>query len=123
MPRRILIVDDHPAVLTNTQELLEARFQGTIFGHATNIKRALGLVTREHWDVVIVDMSLLGGKLTTIRELKKIQPMLKVLVFSIYSADQFSEPVQRAGADGYLSKDLPAEEIVAVVGRMLGGSD
>ena len=120
MPRRILVVDDHPAVLTNTQELLATSFPGTVFGHATDIQETLELVRRERWDVVIIDMSVLGGNLGTIREVKKMQPMIKVLVFSMYSADQFGEPVQRAGADGYLSKGLPTEEIVAVVGRMLG---
>ncbi|HLJ45960.1 MAG TPA: response regulator transcription factor [Bryobacteraceae bacterium] len=119
MPRRILLVDDHPAVLTRTQELLSTSFQGTVFGHASNIQQSLELVLREPWDIAIVDLSLLGGNITTIRELKKIQPAMKVLVFSMYSAEQFAKHVKRAGADAYLSKDRPAEEIVATVGRLL----
>jgi two-component system, NarL family, invasion response regulator UvrY len=113
---RILLIDDHVAVQRGLEEILSTSFMGAEFGRAASSQQALDQVRNERWDLAVVDLNLPGrGGLELIRSLKDEQPNLRVLVYSMHAEDQLGVRALRAGADGYLAKDSPAEEIPRAV--------
>ncbi len=122
MSSRILLVDDHVAVQRGLEEILSTNLPGSYFAHARTAQQALDLVQKERWDVAVIDLNLPGrGGLELIRTLKHAQPRMHILVYSMYPEDQFGVRALRAGADGYLTKDSPAEEIPKAVRSILDG--
>jgi two-component system invasion response regulator UvrY len=120
MRRRILLVDDHVAVRRGLEEILAANLHAAEFGHAGSAQQAIEKLRKERWDLAVVDLHLPGrGGLELIRSLKDQQPGLRVLVYSMYAEEQFGVRALRAGADGYLAKDSPAEEIPKAVRDIL----
>lgn len=120
MTRRILLVDDHVAVQRGLEEILSANLGPAEFGRARTAQQALEQVRKRPWDIAVVDLNLPGrGGLELIRSLKDEQPGLRVLVYSMYSEELFGVRALRAGADGYLTKDSPAEELPRAVSSLL----
>lgn len=120
---RILLIDDHAALRRGVQEILADGFPGGEFGHAEDTSTALERLRNSHWDVAILDLNLPGrGGLDLIRGLKDEQPGLAVLVYSVHGEDQFGLRAIRAGADGYLTKDQPPEELKKAVATVLSGN-
>jgi DNA-binding NarL/FixJ family response regulator len=112
MNARILLIDDHVAVQRGLEDILSVTFSGAEFGRAGNDQQALDLLRNRRWDVAVVDLSMPGrGGLELIRSLKEAQPNIRVLVYSMHAEEQFGLRALRAGADGYLTKDSPAEEL------------
>jgi two-component system invasion response regulator UvrY len=65
---------------------------------------------------VLLDVTLPGrGGIEVLRQLKQERPRVPVLVLSVHPADQYAVRALRAGASGYLTKDLAAEELVTAV--------
>ena len=119
---RILVVDDHASVRRGLQEILRETVGALEFGHASGRMDALELVRGGKWDLAIIDLNLQGHHgLDVIRLLRDEQPGLHVLVYSVHAEEQFGLRAIRAGADGYLTKDRPAEEIAKAVRAILGG--
>lgn len=74
------------------------------------------------WDVVISDLSMPGRSgLEALQQIRQIQPRLPVLILSIHPEEQYALRVLKAGAAGYLSKDLAPDELVNAVQRVLMG--
>ncbi len=112
----ILLIDDHVAVQRGLEEILTSNLRVTRFGRAANSREATQQVQAHRWDVAVVDLSLPGlGGLELIRDLKSLQPAMRILVYSMHNEDQFGVRALRAGADGYLTKDSPADEIPKAV--------
>ena len=73
-------------------------------------------------DLAVIDLNVPGrGGSELIRTLKDAQPQMRILVYSMYPEDQFGVRALRSGADGYLTKDSPAEEIPKAVQNILEG--
>ena len=120
MKWRILLIDDHVAVQRGLEDILSASIAGAGFGRAGSSQQALDQVRKELWDIAIVDLNLPGRSgLELIRSLKDEQPGLRVLVYSMHTEEQFGIRALRAGADGYLMKSSPAEEIPKAVRSVL----
>ena len=119
----ILFIDDHPALRLGLEEILTDSLQSPRFGHAGNADEAIDEVKNHRWDLVILDLNLPGGKhgMELIPLLKDLQPDLGILVFSVHSEAQFGYRAMRAGADGYLGKDKPLDEISKAVRSILDG--
>jgi two-component system invasion response regulator UvrY len=119
---RLLLIDDHVAVRRGLTEILAVSFPGAEFGHSADARQAATEVRAARWDLVILDLNLPGsGGTDLIRALKDEQPRLRILVYSMHPEEQFGVRALRAGADGYLAKDAPAEEIPKAVRTVLGG--
>lgn len=116
MGPRILFVDDHAAIRRGVQEIVRDALPDAEFGDAGDALQALDQVGKSRWDVAVVDLNLPGrGGLDLIRGLKDQQPHLGVLVYSVHPEVQFGFRAIGAGADGYLEKDKPPEQIVKAV--------
>lgn len=119
---RILLADDHTVVRRGLKQILAEVFKKAVFGEARNAQEALGLVEKEPWDIVVLDITMPGRTgLDVMREIRKQHPKLPVLVLSIHPENQFGVRVLKLGAAGYMTKESAAEELVAAVKRVLAG--
>ena len=122
MSARILIIDDHVALRRGVEAILSDSLPEAEFGHAENAAQGLEQIRNCRWDLALLDLNLPGrGGLDLIRSLRDEQPKMGVLIYSVYSEEQFGLRAIRAGADGYLTKDRSAEEIVEAVMTILKG--
>ncbi len=118
----ILIADDHTVVRKGIQQILQEGFPNSNICEAKDAESMLEQIIRKNWDVVISDLSMPGRSgLDVLPQIKLIRPKLPVLILSIHSEDHYAIRVLKAGASGYLSKDLAPEELVDAVKRVLNG--
>ena len=79
-------------------------------------------VMKEEWDVVISDLSMPGRTgLEALQQIKLHSPKLPVLILSMHPEDQYAIRVLKAGASGYLNKDMAPEELVNAINKVLSG--
>jgi len=121
--KKILLIDDHEVVRAGVKRIFDKHPQGAIlFGEASTAGEALDLVRTQDWDAVVLDLSL-GGRdgLEVLKELKQIRPRLPVLILSMYSEELFARRAFKAGASGYIRKDIPRSELIAAINKVVGG--
>jgi RNA polymerase sigma factor (sigma-70 family) len=120
--RRVLIVDDHALVREGMKSLLglEERFE--VAGAAADGREALDMTANLAPDVVIMDISMpgLGGADAT-RRIKRRHPDVRVLVCTVHLSEEHIFAALEAGADGYIVKDAPREELVQALDTLLSG--
>ncbi|HEY3738861.1 MAG TPA: response regulator transcription factor [Bryobacteraceae bacterium] len=122
MIRRVLLVDDHTMVREGVQHLLADEFPDIETGSAATSEMALGMIAAQPWDLVLLDVSLPGrGGLEILRHVKETQPMCPVIIYTMYPEDQFGLRAMKSGADAYVTKDQPAEVLLAAVRRVSQG--
>ena len=119
---RILLADDHAVVRRGLKQILAEEFKKAIFGEARNAQETIDFVGKEHWDVVVLDITMPGRSgLEVMREIRKLRPGLPVLVLSIHPESQFAVRVLKLGAAGYMTKESAAEELVSGIKKVLSG--
>src|ERR1043166_84769 len=119
---KILIADDHAVVRHGLKQILADDFKRATFGEASSGQEALSKVWQEKWDVVVLDITMPGrGGLEVLKEIKKSQPKLPVLVLSMHPEDQFAVRVLKAGASGYMTKESAPEELVGAIKKVMSG--
>jgi two-component system, NarL family, invasion response regulator UvrY len=118
----ILIVDDHAIVREGLNTILKFEKNFNVAGMAKNSAEVLKFVANKKLDVIILDISLPGRSgLEIIKEVKKIQPAIKILMLSIYPEDRFAIRAFKAGASGYLTKEMAPEMIVEAIRKLSTG--
>jgi DNA-binding NarL/FixJ family response regulator len=119
---RILVVDDHAVVRHGVKQILVEHFATSLIGEAQSAEDMLREIQASKWDMVVLDIGMPGkGGLDALKELKRIQPKLPVLVLSAYPEDQLALRLLRAGAAGYLSKDSAPRDLVHATKKILEG--
>src|SRR5688500_3557791 len=120
--KRVLIVDDHPAV----REALGIRISRLpdleVCGEAAGIADALQLVGTTNPDVAIIDIVLKGGDgVELIKQIKSRYDKVRMLVWSMYGEHLYAERALRAGAMGYITKEQAMDRIVEAIYQVLAG--
>ena len=119
---KILIADDHAVVRQGLKQILTDTPGMNSAGEAANAQEVLRKVRSGDWDVLILDLSMPGSSgLDTLKEVKREQPKLPVLVLSIHSEDQYAERVLRAGGSGYMTKDCAVDELISAIRKVHSG--
>jgi len=119
---RILIADDHAVVREGVKRFLADTPDLAIAGEAGNAREVLARVREQDWDVVLLDLNLpdLNG-IEVLKRIKHEKPALPVLIFSMFSEDEYAITALNAGASGYVAKDSPPEQILAAIHRVTSG--
>ena len=110
---RIVLVDDHPVVRAGLRALIEGQDDLSVVGEAGDLTTAERVVAAEHPHVILMDLSLgdgPGGAETTAR-LRTLPEPPRVLVLTTYDTESDIIRALDAGAQGYLLKDAPPEEL------------
>jgi DNA-binding NarL/FixJ family response regulator len=113
---RVLIADDQALFREGLRTLLSTRPEIDVVGEAPNGEEALALVERLHPDVVLMDlrMPVMDGIVATTR-IRDRWPAIPVLVLTTFDDDASLFGALRAGAAGYLLKDVSSETLLAAV--------
>ena len=119
---KILIADDHAVVRHGLKQLLAEEFKKAVFGEASNATEALNHVWKENWDVVILDISMPGQSgWRPWREIKKSRPRLPVIMLSMHPEDQFAMRLLKAGASGYMTKEMAPDALLGAHRKVVAG--
>jgi two-component system invasion response regulator UvrY len=119
---RILIADHHSVVRSGLRQILADALPDTSFAEAENGRETLESINRESWNLVILEIDMPGGNgLELLQKIKELQPQTPVLIFTVYSEEQFGVPCFKAGAHGYLVKSALPEEVVRAAKKVISG--
>jgi DNA-binding NarL/FixJ family response regulator len=113
---RILLVDDQALFREGLRTLLSVQPGLEVVGEAGNGEEAVRLAATLHPDVVLMDlhMPVLDGVAAT-RRLRQSQPDCRVIVLTTFDDDEYVFEGLRAGAVGYLLKDVPSERLIEAI--------
>jgi DNA-binding NarL/FixJ family response regulator len=119
---KILLTDDHAVVRQGLKLILADRFKRAEFGEARNAQEAIARVTKEKWDVAVLDVTMPGRSgLEVLKEMKRLRPRMPVLILSMHPEDQFAVRMLKTGAAGYLTKESAGEELVGAIEKVMAG--
>jgi two-component system, NarL family, response regulator DevR len=111
--QRIVLVDDHEVVRLGLRALLEHHAQFEVIGEAATAKEAIEAVDRLHPDIVLMDIRLPGTSgIEACEEINKSYPETRVVMLTSYAEDEMLFSAIRAGASGYILKQIIGEDLV-----------
>lgn len=111
--QRILLVDDHEVVRLGLRALIERHPQFEVVGEAGSAREALEQAAQLMPDVVIMDIRLPGQSgIEACAELTERYPNLRVIMLTSYAEDEMLFSAIRAGASGYILKQIGGDDLV-----------
>ena len=118
----LFVVDDHPITREGYLRLFAGVPALEIVGTTGNGATAFELIQEANPDLVVVDLNLpdMHG-LELIKRLRALRPEMGILVVSIHDERRYAERVLRAGAQGYVMKEVAASTILNAVEPVLSG--
>ena len=113
---RILLADDHPVVLDGLAAILNSQIDFEIVATARNGREAVERARELQPDIILLDLEMpeVDG-VEAIKQLRAEPMTARIIVFTMYDSDDRIVAAVRAGAQGYLLKGTPREEIFQAV--------
>ncbi|OCX98240.1 MAG: two-component system response regulator NarL [Pseudomonas sp. K35] len=121
---RILLVDDHPMMRRGLRDLLDLEDDLETVGEAGNGEDAIRLAQEVEPDLILMDLNMPGiDGLETTRRMRDADIDARIIMFTVSDEQSHVLEALRNGADGYLLKDMDAEQLIeqiriAATGRM-----
>ncbi|MCA1032054.1 response regulator transcription factor [Bacillus timonensis] len=119
---KLMLVDDHAVLRDGLRNIFEMEDDIKVVGEAISGDDALEKVNKCNPDVVLMDINMPtknGVEVTGI--MKKKHPHIKILVLTMHSHDEYFMAAIREGADGYLLKDAPSDQVVDAIRTVFKG--
>src|SRR5438270_7337898 len=118
----ILLADDQPLLRRGFRMILEAEADLTVVGEAGNGEEAVELARRQVPDVALMEIRMRGTDgIAATRRITAAGPLPKVLVLTTFDLDEYAFGALRAGASGFLLKDVRPGELVAAIRTVAAG--
>lgn len=116
LPIRVLIADDHRLFRQGLRQICETVGRMQVIGEAENGNEAVELARQLQPDVILMDIQMpaLDGVEAT-RLITEHNPSARVIILTMYKQDQYVFEAIKAGARGYLLKDIDERELVEAV--------
>jgi DNA-binding NarL/FixJ family response regulator len=115
-PIRILVADDHPVVRDGLAAILGTQPDFAVVGEAGTGAEAVAQAAKLQPDVLLLDLEMpeMDG-VAALGRLREVLPAVKVIVFTAFDTDERILAAVRAGAQGYLLKGAPRDELFQAV--------
>ena len=118
----ILIVDDHLIVREGIKRIINDSADMNVVAEASNGTEALELVWKNKYDLILLDISMPGQNgLQTLKQIKKHDKNVPVLMLSMHSEGQYAMRSMKAGASGYMTKDTASSQLVKAIRKLNDG--
>jgi len=118
----LLLADDQPLLRRGFRMILESEGDLTVVGEAGNGEEAVDLARRHTPDVVLMDIRMPGADgIEATQRITAAGPLPKVLVLTTFDLDEYAFGALRAGASGFLLKDVRPGELVAAIRTVAAG--
>jgi DNA-binding NarL/FixJ family response regulator len=121
---RVLIADDQPLMRTGFRMILDAEPDLEVVGEAADGAEAVRLAAGARADVVLMDVRMPGmDGIEATRRLAGdgVQDPVRVLILTTFDLDEYVLSALRAGASGFLLKDVPPEDLVDAIKVVAAG--
>ena len=121
-PARLVIADDHELARAGLRAMLTEQRGFELVGEASNGQEALQLCRRLQPDLALIDVRMpeMDG-LTTCRAIKQECPATSVILITVYEKSEYLIEALRAGAAGFVLKDVSQRELITTVQKVLHG--
>ena len=115
-PIRVLIVDDHDMLRKGLASFLYAVPDLELIGEASSGSEAIELCAEKEPDVVLMDLVMpeMDG-VTAIQHIHKRQPEIQIIVLSSFAEHDLIKSAMKAGALGYILKNVPSEKLAEAI--------
>lgn len=118
---RVLLGDDHPLILDALSQMMKEQFQVLT---VDNCQSFIDAVDQFEPDVAVLDISMPGGDgFTTARRALERRPDLPIVFLSMHSDAMYKEQAAKVGAKAFVSKRLPAQDLLSTIERVLNQED
>ena len=113
---RVLIVDDHPLFRDGLRALLSSVADTEVVGEATGGDEAIGLAGSLQPDIILMDINMPGvNGIEATRRIVQASPHIGILVVTMFEDDDSVFAALRAGARGYVLKDMDDDEMTRAI--------
>jgi DNA-binding NarL/FixJ family response regulator len=120
---QVLILEEHPLLRHGVADYLNAQPDLTVCGESDNIRDARHKIHECKPQLLLTALRLgAGDSLEFVKALKSERPALLILIYSAFEETIFAERALRAGADGYVMKKAPKEELLEAIREIVGGN-
>jgi two-component system nitrate/nitrite response regulator NarL len=112
----VLLVDDHAVVRDGIRARLESHSDFQVVGEAVNGREAIQMVGELLPQVVLMDISMpVMNGMDAAKQLRERYPDLKVIILTMHEHKEYIQGVVRCGAQGYIVKDVSADEMINAI--------
>lgn len=119
---RVLIIDDHAIVRRGLRQILAETGDIEVTGEGETGFQAVKIAAQEPSDVMLLDISLPDKSgIDALKQIKKEQPKLAVLMLSMHAEHEFAVRALKAGASGYLTKQSAPAQLVTAIRHVAAG--
>ena len=121
-PTSVVIIDDHPLFRKGVSQLLALNDELQLIGEASSGEEGLEIARALEPDLILLDLNMKGmNGIETLRALREADLAARILILTVSDAADDLVAAIRAGADGYLLKDMEPEDLLARIVEALRG--
>lgn len=118
----VLLVDDHPVLRKGLKELIKLEEDLTVVGECGSGEAAVAEAVHTKPDLILLDVNMKGiSGIETLKSLRSAGVKSRIVVFSVSDDREDVVAAFKAGADGYLLKDMEPEELILYIRRACEG--
>jgi two-component system invasion response regulator UvrY len=118
----ILIADDHGLIREGIKKILGDEPDMKIVAEAKNSDEVLELIKKKQMDIILLDITMPGKSgLDIIKDLRKINKKVYVLILTMHPEDSFAFRAFKAGASGYITKENTGNELIKAIRKIKSG--
>lgn len=113
---KIIIADDHQVIREGVKRIINNEIDLKIIAEVETGEALLNKISSDKFDIVILDVGLPGRSgIEILEDLRKFEPKLPVLIFSMQPEERIAIRAIKAGANAFISKEAPAEELLKAI--------
>ncbi|GAB4283012.1 MAG: response regulator transcription factor [Candidatus Promineifilaceae bacterium] len=121
-PIRILLADDHNVLRQGMAQAIEAQPDMTVIGQADNGLDAVNLALEKQPDIILMDINMpQADGVTATQQISAKAPNIGIIILTMYRRDDFVFEAIKAGASGYLLKEVELDELLNAIRTVAKG--